>query len=253
MPGKKIISFLVSLHQKKYRQSEGLFFAEGRKIITELIQSEFPVQQVYGSAQLLEELSVLEGSRGVLLEEISPAELKKISALSNPQDGFALCKIPFNRFNDFRPGGLYLYLDGIRDPGNLGSLIRLADWFGVDALVCSPDCVEWTNPKVIQASMASFIRKIPIIEEDDFWDTLPPDVRIVAADLEGEELYRGFQGFAGMFVISNEANGLSNRIEGRITQKVHIPTPVKSAESLNAANAAAVLLGELSRRRFWIE
>lgn len=243
----------MSLHQKKFRQSEGLFFAEGKKIITELLKSDFPVQQIYGSAEFLSQISVLPAAKDVFMEELSQEELRKISALSNPQDGFALCKIPVNHLNTFHSDGLYLYLDSIRDPGNLGSLIRLADWFGVDALICSPDCVEWTNPKVIQASMGSFIRQVPVIEQDGFWDSIPESLRVVAADLEGVELYREFRGYAGMFIISNEANGLSKFLENKIREKVHIPSPLKSAESLNAAIAAAVLLGELSRRRFWIE
>ncbi|MEZ5172131.1 MAG: TrmH family RNA methyltransferase [Bacteroidia bacterium] len=141
------------------------------------------------------------------------------------------------------------YLDAIRDPGNMGSLIRLADWFGVEAVICSSDCVEWTNPKVIQASMGSFIRKTPFVEAGEPGSFLAGKNRVIAADLAGEDLYREFGGFAGIFIISNEANGLSSVLEPIITSKVHIPSPTGSAESLNAATAAAVLLGELTRRQ----
>lgn len=251
MPGKKIIADLLSLHLKKHRLERGLFFAEGKKIVKELLASDFPLQEIFGSADLLAELQPSHNERNVRFTEVSESELKKISALTNPQDGFAVCQIPQTPVFQPSAEGLYLYLDAIRDPGNMGTLIRLADWFGVSGIVYSSDCVEWTNPKVIQSSMGSFIRMLPVREPENFWETLPENIRIIAADLNGDELYREFKGASGIFVISNEAHGLSSKLEPYISQKVHIPSPSKSAESLNAATAAAVLLGELSRRRFW--
>ncbi|MCB0820116.1 MAG: RNA methyltransferase, partial [Bacteroidetes bacterium] len=176
------MSDILALHHKKYRQARGMFFAEGRKIISELMHSTFLVDAVFGSERFIAELRGLPAAAGLTFEITDEAELRKMSALSNPQDGFALCRIPQVREPHFQSDKVYLYLDAIRDPGNMGSLIRLADWFGVEAVICSSDCVEWTNPKVIQASMGSFIRKTPFVEAGEPGSFLAGKNRVFAAD-----------------------------------------------------------------------
>lgn len=251
MLGKNRISELQSLHQKKFRIQKNKFFAEGRKIVLELLQSKYPVEELYVTDHFLQNHKKLISSIDVSIVEISKLELQKISALKNPDDAFALCKLPPDSYPSIESNALYLYLDAIRDPGNLGSLIRLADWFSIDKVFLSADCVEWTNPKVIQASMGSFIRKQPLVVDENFWESIPKGLEVVSADLNGQNLYTEYQGHSGLYIISNEANGLSKELQKRVTRKVHIPSPQSSAESLNAAMAAGILIGELSRRKFW--
>ncbi len=251
MLGKNRISELQSLHQKKFRIQKNKFFAEGRKIVRELIQSDFPVTELYATADFLENQQDLLLKLDGLIVEISKSELQRISVLKNPDDAFAVCEMPVARPVEIHKNKLYLFLDAIRDPGNLGSLIRLADWFCIDKVFLSSDCVEWTNPKVIQASMGSFIRQQPVVVDSDFWDNLPAKLEIISADLEGDNFYTEYKGSSGIFIISNEANGLSPGLNQHVTGKVHIPSPQPGAESLNAAMAAGIILGELSRRKFW--
>lgn len=251
MLSKNRISELQSLHQKKFRIQKQKFFAEGKKIVSELISSNASIETLFASQAFISEY--VSNSNHYINEivEVEDFELQKISVLKNPQDALAVCSIPERNKPQWKADGIYLFLDSIRDPGNLGSLIRLSDWFGVDDIIVSQDCVEWTNPKVIQASMGSFIRKQPWVADDNFFSTIPSSISIMAADLEGENLYTDFKGSSGLFIISNEANGLSEYLLPIINHKIHIPTPSSSAESLNAAAAATVIVSELSRRKYW--
>ena len=247
MLGKNRISDLQSLHQKKYRQINQLFIAEGRKITTELLRSNAFVQEVYATSAYFSSLGFA-WPADVKQTEVSLEELKKISCLQHPDDALAICRIPEPSEININPSGLYLFLDSIRDPGNLGTLIRLADWFGLDGILVSSDCVEWTNPKVIQASMGSFIRVQPIEIEAEFFQQLPENFPVISADLEGANLYApGNSPESGILVISNEAQGLSNYLLPYLSHKVHIPAFRPGAESLNAAMAAAIVLSECRR------
>jgi RNA methyltransferase, TrmH family len=251
MLGKKRISELQSLHQKKFRIQKNKFFAEGRKIVLELLNNKYPIEELYATNDFLQAHKKLIAEQHISIVEINTIELQKISALKNPDDAFAVCEMPFDSSPEIKPDALYLFLDAIRDPGNLGSLIRLADWFSIEKVFLSSDCVEWTNPKVIQATMGSFIRQQPLVVDDKFWESIPVNIEVVSADLDGQNFYTEFKGSSGIYIISNEANGLSEELNHRVTNKVHIPSPKASAESLNAAMAAGILLGELSRRKFW--
>ncbi|MEX1188039.1 MAG: RNA methyltransferase [Bacteroidia bacterium] len=251
MLGKNRISELQSLHQKKFRIQKNRFFAEGRKTVSELLQQGYPILELYAGEDFINNHKTLLDKLPVQSIEISEQELLKISALKNPDEAFAVCQIPNKTLPELHSDETYLFLDSIRDPGNLGSILRLADWFGVKEVIVSDDCVEWTNPKVIQASMGSFMRKQPYVADSDFWSQLPQNLQLIAADLQGENLYTDFKGFAGMFIISNEANGLSDYLLEKLNKTIHIPSPEPSAESLNAAMATGVILGELNRRKFW--
>jgi len=153
------IRFIKSLHQKKFRDQNRLFIAEGPKIIDELLESDWKIRTLAGSEQFFEsrESYLTEGSVGVI--HTNSKELERISLLKSPNDVIALVEYP-EKYPDVPSGnkGLILVLDGIQDPGNMGTIIRTADWFGISQVICSPDTVDLFNPKVVQASMGSFTR-----------------------------------------------------------------------------------------------
>lgn len=251
MLSKNRIRELQSLHQKKVRIKDRRFIAEGRKIVTELVHSDFPVEQLYATSEFLNQFDSALIKRIPEIHEISEDELQRISQLQQAQDAFAVCSIPAAPSSQIQVGGLYLFLDSIRDPGNLGTLIRLAEWFGLAGVLLSEDCVEWTNPKVIQATMGSFIRVQPAEVNTAFWNEISNETPIIAADLEGDNLYTSEYKTNGILIISSESHGLSAYLESKVTQKVHIPALKPGAESLNAAIAASIVLSEFTRRRHW--
>ena len=225
------IKFVKSLSQKKFRDSEGLFVVEGEKMVQEALKSGFEVERVYRK------------------EEIGEAAMARISALSSPSPVLALVKKPDVAFK--APSeGLYLALDGIRDPGNLGTILRIADWFGIDAVYASEDTVELYNPKVVQATMGAIFR-IP------FYTTNIPSLcssypgQVYGTFLDGEHMYRKELSATGIIVIGNEAKGISKETAGCVTDRLFIPpfpADDPGSESLNAAVATAVTVAEFRRR-----
>ncbi len=253
MLGKNRLRELQQLHQKKFREEQKMFLAEGAKIVPELLQSEFPVKEVFALDFWLTNNHALIQMAGCKATEITQQELEKLSQLQSPQEVIALCETPQQKLNDLKSGQLALLLDSIRDPGNMGTLLRLADWFGLDAVYATNDCVEWTNPKVIQATMGSFIRIQPIyVDAEVLLSPLKGKFPVYAADLDGENLYTSTYTAEGILIISNEAHGLNPILENYLSGKIHIPAfprNGKQPESLNAAMAGAIVLGEFSRRR----
>lgn len=241
MSGKSQFKLITSLAQKKYRQKHNLFFVEGKKAISELLNSSLNLHSLY----TIEDVFEVEREKTVLISE---AELKKISRLSTPQSALAVFHIPEPHFTS--SPGLWLALDGVRDPGNLGTIIRLCDWFGIDQLICSEDTVDCFNPKVVQATMGS-IARVPIFYRDlknflNDHSSLP----VYGAFMEGTNVYTKDLPSEGILIMGNEANGISAEIEELITEKISIPQFGKadSAESLNVATATAILLSEFRRR-----
>jgi len=236
---KSQIKLIRSLHQKKYRNQYGLFFVEGMKTVQELLNSNFEVHQVYTTEPDLFELS--EGN----LTRISEVEMKKISALATPNNVLAVFKIPRARkihFNDW-----VVALDDIRDPGNLGTIIRLCDWFGIEHVVCSSNTVDCYNPKVLQATMGS-ISRINIGYNDLTNFLQNAKVPIYGTFMGGDVVYDVDLPKSGILVMGNEAKGISIDNEVFISKKVGIPQFGKpTAESLNVATATAILLNELRR------
>jgi len=251
MLSKNRIRELQSLHQKKFRQKDNLFIAEGRKIVSELVNSSFSVTQLYATSEFINAQNISQIKRIEVVEELTLEELQKISNLQQAQDALAVCKTPEDSEPVFKADGLYLFLDSIRDPGNLGTLIRLSEWFNLDGIFLSQDCVEWTNPKVIQASMGSFIRMQPISVGEDFWTSIPKDLSVISADLDGDNLYTDSNPPQGILIISSESHGLSSDLKEFVNRKIHIPAVKKGAESLNAAIAASIILSDFTRRRHW--
>jgi TrmH family RNA methyltransferase len=238
MLSKSQIKFITRLKQKKYRAQEGLFIAEGLKTVNELLDSSLELHHVFATNSF--------NSYAEKQTIISEAELKKISSLKAPNTVLAVFKIPEPK--PILNTGLIVALDAVRDPGNLGTIIRLCDWFGVKELVCSEATVECYNSKVIQATMGSITRvNVTYTDLETFLEET--DVPVFGAYMDGENVYTSVLPKKGILVMGNEANGISEAIEERITQRIAIPRfgDVQATESLNVATATAILLSEFKR------
>lgn len=245
MLSKSQIGFIKSLHQKKYRKENGIFIIEGIKSIAEFIQSSYQVHSIYYLAQYQSLLPELPAN--IKLFEVNSTELDKISTLQTPQGILALVHIPKNPVLDTKQlkNNFSLVLDGIQDPGNLGTIIRTADWFGFKQIICSLNTVEVYNPKTVQATMGSLSRM------DIYYQDLVPvlsaaTVPVFGAVLNGKSMYDVDWGTEGLVILGNEGQGISPEIMGLITVPVTIPR-IGGAESLNVAVCAAILCADISR------
>jgi TrmH family RNA methyltransferase len=244
MIGKGKISSITRLHQKKFRDESGLFLVEGIKSVGDLLRSSFEVEEVLATeAWVVEHESEV---TAVDLTMVTPAEMERISAWKNPQPVMAVVRIPQRDLSDIQYNQPLLILDDIRDPGNMGTIIRTADWFGIRQLVCSQTTVELYNPKVIQATMGSFTRvKVYYTDLESFIDNNLKERRVLGAFLEGTPVQRFDFQPSDVIVIGNEANGITEAVARKINAKILIDSPVKSAdkaESLNASIAAAIMM-----------
>ncbi|MEC5395180.1 TrmH family RNA methyltransferase [Bergeyella sp. RCAD1439] len=234
------VKIIQSLDKKKFRQKYNLFLVEGNKIIRELYSSNYKVAEIFSTDCTHEDLS---GFSASLLESVSASELKKISFLQHPKDSLAVCELPASL--PPKDCAFNLVLDGIQDPGNLGTLIRLADWFGIEQVVCSEDTVDVYNPKVIQASMGSFTRvNVAYCHLETFLKDSPN--RAVGTDMQGDNIYHYEFPRNLNLVMGNEGNGIRPGTEACLDDVVSIPRfgAHRSTESLNVSVAAAIILGQ---------
>jgi RNA methyltransferase, TrmH family len=237
MLSKSKIKYIQSLRQKKYRDEAGVFVAEGPKVVQEFLES---------PNIKLEDLFFLKGSNGFNGTAISSIELEKISGLVTPNEVLAIFRKPVYDSIASPEGKLSLALDSIQDPGNLGTILRTADWFGIEQVFCSLDTVDVFNAKVVQSTMGS-IGRVQVIYTD-----LPaliaeyPGLPVYAATLDGDDLYTMERPSNGLIVIGNESRGVSEAVLSKATHKIFIPRKGK-AESLNASVAAAIILSEFCR------
>lgn len=242
---KNTIKRITSLSQKKYRNREGIFIAEGVKVITELLASTFELVELYVESNTAFAKAV-QNQKISKLEEVSPLDLKKLTFLKTPQTAVAIFKIP--KSPTIKRSGLTLMLDDVRDPGNLGTIIRLCDWFGVSQLICSSQTVDCYNPKVVQATMGSLTR-VDIIYAD-LQKYLEPENRpVYGTFMDGENIYKSILPQEAVIIMGNEANGISPVIESLVTVRTAIPRfgLAQATESLNVATAAAISLSEFKR------
>ena len=244
MIGKGKISSITRLHQKKFRDESGLFIVEGIKSVDDLLRSSFEVQELLATDTWVGEHE--SEVTAVDLTMVTHAEMERISAWKNPQPVMAVARIPHYNIADIRQDQPLLMLDDLRDPGNMGTIIRTADWFGIRQLVCSQTTVELYNPKVIQATMGSFTRvKVYYTNLESFIDNNLKERRVLGAFLEGTPVQRFDFQPSDVIVIGNEANGITEAVARKINAKILIDSPVKSAdkaESLNASIAAAIMM-----------
>nr|WP_315251769.1 RNA methyltransferase [uncultured Flavobacterium sp.] len=241
MLSKNQIKLISSLHQKKYRFANQLFFAEGVKVIQELVKSNFELEHLYTTKDDFKEIAPNK------ITLITENELNKISALTTPNTCLAVFKIPLE--SKIIESGLILALDSVRDPGNMGTILRLCDWFGIAQLVCSKETVDIYNPKVVQATMGSITRVnvnyvdlVPFLEKTE----LP----IFGTFMDSDNIYKTDLPQEGIIVMGNEANGISESIEKLVTKRITIPRfgELQITESLNVANATAIVLSEFRRQ-----
>ena len=257
---KNQIKFIRQLEQKKFRRREGLFVAEGTKVVGDLL-AHYQPHSLFATPDWLASNSVpelsrsvvpepVEGQDGPIVTEVSPEELSRISFQQHPQQVLALFPIPSHPFT-FSPLHLSLALDGIQDPGNLGTIIRIADWFGIQTIFCSEDTVDAWNPKVVQATMGS-IARVNIIYTSlvELIDTLPDDYPVYGTLLDGDNIYTQPLTPHGLIVMGNEGNGISPEIRQKVNHRLLIPSYRNddTAESLNVAIATAITCAEFRRR-----
>ena len=236
---KSQLKLIRSLQQKKYRNQHGLFFVEGKKTVEELLVSNLEPYKIYCS-----DAEAFEVSEGIV-ERVTSAELKQMSCLKNPPG--VLGVFSFKKKSEIDFSDWMLALDDVRDPGNLGTIIRLCDWFGITTIICSKNTVDCYNPKVLQATMGSIARiNIHYTELSDFLQeaTIP----IYGAFMNGASVYKANLPEKGILVMGNEGKGISKEIGELISQEISIPQfGNKTTESLNVATATAILLNEVRR------
>jgi TrmH family RNA methyltransferase len=235
------VKYIQSLGQKKYRDEEGVFVAEGPKLVKELIESHVELTRVYALNEWIEENKDL--LKSVNVTAINETELERTSQLKTPNKVIAIVK----KFEVNEPGikeRISLVLDTIRDPGNLGTIIRIADWFGISQIICSTDCADMYNSKVVQATMGSIARVNVFYTDLPVWLTQRSDVRIYAAMLEGKDVTKMSTIKEGLIIIGNESTGIDKEVLQYSNEKISIPRK-GSAESLNAAVATGIILSHL--------
>jgi TrmH family RNA methyltransferase len=249
MLSKNTIKFINSLRVKRYRNESGYFIAEGERLVDDIIGSTMQVKTLYHTSSW--------GKREADRFEnvlVSVDEMKKISGLTSPSNVLALVSIPeYDIAETNLTDSIALALDGVQDPGNLGTIIRLADWFGIDSILCSSDTTDAFSPKVIQSCMGA-ISRVKIIYGDlpkilnEYTGLIP----VYGTFMEGRNIYDEELTSKGIIVMGNEGNGIGPDVERLISRKIHIPSFANdraTVESLNVAMATAIICSEFRRRK----
>jgi len=247
-----------SLHQKKYRDLHRLFMVEGEKMVRELVLGDhdkgFQIRELVATPEWIESHGTLIGSRGMPVIEATQSEIKKVSNLVSPQDVIALVRIPEAGFNvEELIHSPILAFESIRDPGNLGTIIRTADWFGIGHIVCTPDSTDLYNPKVVQSTMGAITRvQVHYQELEQILNSKEMQAKpIFGTYMEGENIYESSLEPDPMILFGNESRGLSRNLDPYINHRISIPSfspEGKGSESLNVASSVAVMCSELRRR-----
>ncbi len=244
---KNQVKRIQSLGRKKGRKEEGCFIAEGDKLVEDTLQA-------FECDTLLATRSWIEAHPGVRpVQEVTDAEMARVSQLTTPSQVLALYRIPQYRLDsEALRHELVLALDTVQDPGNLGTIVRLADWFGIRHIVCSPETADLYNPKVVQATMGALARvKVYYTPLPDFLASMERE-RVYGTFLDGEDMYQTELSGSGVIVMGNEGNGISRELEPHIGRRLYIPNyplGAPTSESLNVAVAAAITCAEFRRRQ----
>ncbi len=252
MLSKNTIKLIKSLGIKKYRNKENLFVVEGDKMVLEVIKSDLKITELIVTPQFYYQ-DKIHHKNIAKITEVEHRELKQCSFLKTPQNSLAVCEKPIkNDLPTTLTDGLSLFLDGIQDPGNLGTIIRICDWFGIEQIFCSTDTVDLYNPKVIQASMGSFNRV-------NMWDCSFEEIQTIAlksgtaiygAFMDGTNIYKEELPDNALLVVGNEGNGIRKDVEALIEKRISIPNlsaHKAKAESLNVSVATAIICSEFKR------
>ncbi len=243
MLSKSKIKYIQTLGHKKFRDKERLFIAENPKLVKELLLSEKAViKEIFALNDWMEENSEYVGN--VAVTEVSLPELEKISLLATPNKVLALVNYFEEEKTISKEAKIVLALDTIQDPGNFGTIIRLADWFAVSQVVCSNKCADMYNPKVVQSTMGSIARVNIFYTQLEEWLSLQKDTVVYAATLDGEDISSQGKISKGIIIIGNESKGISEALMNLSVKKITIPRK-GDAESLNAAIATGIILSHL--------
>lgn len=246
MVSKNQVKYIRQLEQKKFRQRERAFVAEGPKVVGDLITAGFEVLQAFAVKEWIEENRL---TAVTTTQDVTAEELKRLSFLQHPQQVLSVFRIPADLLPIEKPSlpRLILALDGIQDPGNLGTIIRVADWFGISQLVCSPDTADAWSPKVVQATMGSIARVcIQYTDLKEFFNET--QLPICGTVLDGDDIYSSELPDEAIIVMGNEGNGISAAVRQSVDKPLLIPRFQPGAESLNVAIATAITCAEFRRR-----
>jgi len=242
MISKNRTRFIISLQKKKVRDEEQLYVIEGDKLVREFLASGIPVNSVVAKPEFLSSLQADYLQNVKIIETVSYEELKQLSTLKTPHNALAIIPIPEQHINETEIlNNLCVALDFVQDPGNMGTIIRAAGWFGIKNIVCSFDCVDVYNPKVIQASMGALLHV----------NIYYHDLKTLGTFLEGDTIYNHKLDNKGIILLGNESKGISEELIPYITEKIKIPKFSKAGhgiDSLNVGMAASVVFSEFLRR-----
>jgi RNA methyltransferase, TrmH family len=254
MLSKNKVKLIKSLEYKKFREKENLFLVEGEKLLQELLRSNFTIRAIYATEGWMHDNPETYNKLFPIIEQLTQQELEKASLLKTPQPVICLVDIPQKIFKiDNLQDKLSLVLDSVQDPGNLGTIIRVADWFGIENIICSTDCADVYNPKVIQSTMGAIFRvHVNYIELASFFQSCHSlNLPIYGTLLDGENIYKKNLTPHGVIVLGNESKGIHSKYHAFISNKLFIPffpEGKKRSESLNVGTAAAITCAEFRRR-----
>lgn len=251
MISKAKIKLIQSLRQKKNRIKKGLFVAEGTKTVNDLLGAGIKTAEIYGTSNITGQIKVLNKTS---LCEVSDIEMKKISFLSNASDVLGLFEIPQINIDDVFYSDFIIALDGVQDPGNLGTIVRLADWFGVKNIVCSLDCADLYNPKTVQSTMGSIARvQVHFTDLPEFLLKAKSEkkYKIYGSFMKGEPIYEISFQQKKILVMGSEGQGIFMEVEQLIDEHITIPAffdGKDGPESLNVAMATGIIVSEMKRK-----
>ncbi len=243
------------MHQKKFRREYRQFIVEGEKLCDEFINSNFNVRQIYllDSKRVKYEDLLSKISKKIEIVEGKFDDLERMSTMSTAPDVLMLVEMPeeptISEINKELRSNLNLVLDGVKDPGNMGTIIRIADWYGIKNIICSEDCVELYNPKVVQSTMGSILRTTVVYTNLEDYLAELKGLNIYGALLEGENIYKLEGKMHGLLMMGSESHGISDSLTKYITNPITIPS-WGGAESLNVAVATGILCSEARRREY---
>jgi TrmH family RNA methyltransferase len=255
MLSKNQVKHLQSLRLGKFRELNRVFIAEGVKLVEDLMKSHFRIQIIYAAPAWIDEHQRIIASQEFVIQEVTEEELKKISNLFTPNEVLALISYPDPAIpSPVTFGNIILLLDRIQDPGNLGTIIRTADWFGISHIFCSPDTVDVYNPKVVQATMGSICRvEVHYTDLREFLINLDDRWKKYGTVSDGENIYIAGLEFPAAIVIGNESKGIAEEYLPLLSHRIGIPSRSTGAESLNAAMATGIICSEFSRRQLTVD
>ena len=247
MFSKAVIKYINSLQIKKYRNLHQTFVVEGAKSVRELLTSGFEIEKLFLTEEFYQKNSRL-FPKDTAITLVTENQLVQAGTYESNNAGLALVKMKKLPPLQIKTSELVIALDDIRDPGNLGTIIRIADWYGINKIICSETCADFYNPKVIASTMGSFGRvSAYYINLPEFFKTLPKETKIYGADMEGQNIHKLDLKPEGILVMGNEANGLRPETIPFITDLIKIPGFGK-AESLNVATATAIITDNFFRK-----